>query len=133
MNSGSAPRPAWGRVAGCGVMHRSIAQLGYTAETIDAVNVSQAQKLPLVGCAAQNRGEESYGTGTERRASSSQLGLHRSLWPSPPRDSCLPSHCPSPLRASRRSPSFQEVAKPLLLVSVLMQSGERVIAGPGDA
>lgn len=41
-------------------------------------------------------------------------------------------HCPSPLWASRHSPSFQAVAKPPLLMSFLMQSGECVIAGPGD-
>lgn len=56
----------------------------------DAFRISQGQKLPLVGCTAQNRREESYSTVTEQRASSFQPQLHRSLWPSPSRDSRLP-------------------------------------------
>lgn len=51
--------------------------------------------------------------------------------PHPGTPGCL-LDCPSPLGASRRSPSFQAVAKSLLLTSFLMQSGEHVIAGPGD-
>lgn len=55
-----------------------------------AFRMSQGQKLPLVGCVAQNCREESYSAGTEQRAPSFQPRLHQSLWPSPPQDFWLP-------------------------------------------
>lgn len=82
--------PAAGTGKGCEV--RRNAALGGTArlrgrDHLTRFVLARGQKLPLVGCVALDRREESYSTGTERRAPSIQPRWHRSSWPSPPRDS----------------------------------------------